>query len=57
MKLTRSSNDTLKNPADWFAGDVHTYMISALASRRRGRALHTRRLHALAPPRPEEQIH
>ena len=29
MKLTRSSNDTLKGPADWFTGDVYIDMIPA----------------------------
>jgi quercetin dioxygenase-like cupin family protein len=29
MKLTPSSNDTIKGPADWFTGDVYIDMIPA----------------------------
>jgi quercetin dioxygenase-like cupin family protein len=29
MKITRSSNDTIKGPADWFTGDVYIDMIPA----------------------------
>ena len=29
MKITRSSNDTMKGPANWFTGDVYIDMIPA----------------------------
>jgi quercetin dioxygenase-like cupin family protein len=28
MKITRSSNDTMKGPADWFTGDVYIDVIT-----------------------------